>query len=1028
MKNKLRFFRTALSIFMLLCLATTNISPSLAQEPDPGGSSSEQTPITPAQPLEQSVWGQPGSPQPRQPYDPNKVYLAANWGDDHIHFLDAALNSTGSFATGLTSPNGVAANDTYIYVGSWYDESISVFDYSGSFQYSWTSADLYSLLSLELVNGEVAAYSDGVILFYDPSGTFLRSIPSSSAEGMAFDGSLLWTLGSSITALAPATGTVVRTIPNPAIGCDYSGTGMAYEPPGVLLIACNNGEWFRASIVDGTVLESGNNGLYMYGLSTTSDFQMHAAYVRSTVGAPWGGTTNESIMDSVFGATNWMDLRYETLVPQDLFSGNTNVIFMEGSDSNADELEAFLASNQTLLENWVEAGGCLLLNAAPNEGNGMSYGFGGVVLSYDDLSTFSVTATAADPTHPMFTGPWTPVGISFSGGSFAHASVSGGGVTNILLGNDDNIPLAELAWGEGLALFGGMTLVAFHDPQPEATHLRANTLHYLVSSGCQIHFPAQAIDDGVVFFEDFENGFAHWAMDGLWNPESQEDTCGSMVSPFPSPTHAAYYGQDGICNYDTLYNTGSLTLMEPIVIPTGLFGRPYLFFSSYEETECSSDDCPFDYRYVEISTDGMNWHTIGMMNNLDHAWYKAGFDLSPYIGIPFLLRFRFDSTDDEFNEFFGWMIDDISIINLSLDSDSQIITPDVRSNDYVYTPPLTIVSYDDSDLLGTLSQVGDGKFGYDPNGMLDSLQEGETAVESFSYTVSDGVITDTARVYIAVIGVNDPPESLPDSYSTLVNSTLDVPSPGFLGNDLDPEGDLFWGELVEDPWYGALIFNPSGSFQYTPESGFGGQDTFSYVAVDDGGLQSNQKQVKVNFGEPEFVLGTVVHGTTVSTLFGDPIAPMEFEFQVGGSPSTDASFTWIGPNSGLNVTSPWIEGDITGLLTIDLGVNTQYAQFGYVLGCSTTIIGGVTATAIDESGSTVEEFIVDAVVPEGYIFAQNQVRMETDVPFRYIQVDFNDTCMRFIFDNLSYMIDFDPSLVTINVGYQIYLPLLRKAP
>ena len=40
-------------------------------------------------------------------------------------------------------------------------------------------------------------------------------------------------------------------------------------------------------------------------------------YIRSTVGAPWGQASNESSMDSVFGAGQWSDLRYEAVITQD---------------------------------------------------------------------------------------------------------------------------------------------------------------------------------------------------------------------------------------------------------------------------------------------------------------------------------------------------------------------------------------------------------------------------------------------------------------------------------------------------------------------------------------------------------------------------------------------------------------------------------------------------------------------------------------------------------------------------------------
>jgi hypothetical protein len=66
------------------------------------------------------------------------------------------------------------------------------------------------------------------------------------------------------------------------------------------------------------------------------------AYMRSSVGAPWGVSTNEAAMNAVFGSGNWHDLRYETAIAADVFNPSINLVFMEGGDSNANEMEAFL--------------------------------------------------------------------------------------------------------------------------------------------------------------------------------------------------------------------------------------------------------------------------------------------------------------------------------------------------------------------------------------------------------------------------------------------------------------------------------------------------------------------------------------------------------------------------------------------------------------------------------------------------------------------------------------------------------------
>lgn len=202
------------------------------------------------------------------------------------------------------------------------------------------------------------------------------------------------------------------------------------------------------------------------------------AYMRSTVGAPWGQSTNEAAMDAAFGAGNWSDLRYETVNVATLFSATNTFIFMEGGDTNADELEAFLAANGAAVSAWVNAGGSLFINSAPNEGNGMSYGFG-VSLNYPD---FDCNVHAANVAHPIFNGLGT---TNFSGSCFEHATVSGGGLTGLILQDGDNgMVLGEVDVGAGHLLAGGMTTTNFHSPGADAFNLRVNILQYAAGQAC----------------------------------------------------------------------------------------------------------------------------------------------------------------------------------------------------------------------------------------------------------------------------------------------------------------------------------------------------------------------------------------------------------------------------------------------------------------------------------------------------------------------------------------------------------------
>ncbi len=207
------------------------------------------------------------------------------------------------------------------------------------------------------------------------------------------------------------------------------------------------------------------------------------AYIRSTVGAPWGSNTNEQAMDMVFGVGGWDDLRYETVNAGTLYSGTYTFIYMEGSDSNATELQAFMMANQAAIEAWVSAGGGLFLNAGPNEGGNQAWGFGGIMLNNGDFP--ADPGMASNPAHAIWTGPFLPTSpAGFTGSSYAHASVSGPGLIPHIIDSDGGNPnLAELDFGGGTVMFGGLTTSNFWTPAPEALNLRANIIAYLESGG-----------------------------------------------------------------------------------------------------------------------------------------------------------------------------------------------------------------------------------------------------------------------------------------------------------------------------------------------------------------------------------------------------------------------------------------------------------------------------------------------------------------------------------------------------------------
>lgn len=200
-------------------------------------------------------------------------------------------------------------------------------------------------------------------------------------------------------------------------------------------------------------------------------------YVRSNTGSPWGSTSNETAMNAVFGAGVWTQEYFQTANPATMFSAATCTIFMDGSDGGTTEFETFLVANMTTIENWVAAGGKLFLNAAPNEDNGLSYGFGGTTMNYP--TGLTPTGNGIVPGHAIFNGPFLPVGLSWTGNYFAHGDITNAGTSLITDSGTGTIVCSEKFYGAGLVVFGTMTTANWHTPALEGQNLRQNILCYI---------------------------------------------------------------------------------------------------------------------------------------------------------------------------------------------------------------------------------------------------------------------------------------------------------------------------------------------------------------------------------------------------------------------------------------------------------------------------------------------------------------------------------------------------------------------
>ncbi|WP_198328904.1 tandem-95 repeat protein [Psychrobacter faecalis] len=130
----------------------------------------------------------------------------------------------------------------------------------------------------------------------------------------------------------------------------------------------------------------------------------------------------------------------------------------------------------------------------------------------------------------------------------------------------------------------------------------------------------------------------------------------------------------------------------------------------------------------------------------------------------------------------------------------------------------------------------DGSYTYTPNADFNGK-------DTFTYTINDGqggVITQTATVNVA--NVNDAPVS-EDSIIGVAENIVDT---GVLAKATDVDGDTLTYTLLTEAVNGTVVVNKDGSYSYTPNTDFKGEDSFTYTVSDgNGGIITKTANVNV---------------------------------------------------------------------------------------------------------------------------------------------------------------------------------------
>jgi VCBS repeat-containing protein len=192
----------------------------------------------------------------------------------------------------------------------------------------------------------------------------------------------------------------------------------------------------------------------------------------------------------------------------------------------------------------------------------------------------------------------------------------------------------------------------------------------------------------------------------------------------------------------------------------------------------------------------------------------------------------------------------------TIDEDTELVVPDkgVLDNDLDLTGAPLTAELVTAPAKGMLALSDAGGFRYDPRGVFDGLDAGESASTTFTYVADDGALTsEPTTVTITITGRNDRPVAVDDVITTDEDTVVQVTPPGVLGNDSDAEGHPLTSSVVDGPALGDLDLSADGALRFDPRADFqhlgatpgdDGESTFTYVARD-GSTASDAATVRV---------------------------------------------------------------------------------------------------------------------------------------------------------------------------------------
>ncbi|MGI3067640.1 tandem-95 repeat protein [Vibrio alginolyticus] len=136
------------------------------------------------------------------------------------------------------------------------------------------------------------------------------------------------------------------------------------------------------------------------------------------------------------------------------------------------------------------------------------------------------------------------------------------------------------------------------------------------------------------------------------------------------------------------------------------------------------------------------------------------------------------------------------------------------------------VSYTGAD--GVLTDNGDGTYSFAPN-------ENFNGDVNFTFDVSDGTDTVTANIDVSVTPENDPPVAGSTSYTVHEDNSITISNEQLLANSSDVEGEVAIDSVSYSGSDGIFTDNGDGTFSFAPNENFNGDVSLDVVVTDEDG-------------------------------------------------------------------------------------------------------------------------------------------------------------------------------------------------